>query len=578
MLLSLLISAAALAGCQNTGDVQETDSESVSVPDTDNTESGEGLDKDEYLPLTEGGEPLYVIAYQSMNIPQGIEGVAEAGDLAKAGNILASELEKKLEGLDFKVVSDRKLSEHNKKTIAIGNISHISDLCYDGLRFFDYKIKENNGNIAVAAYTDGAIRTAINEIAVNTAVIDGELYVKRSAMDKSYGYRYQVKELTVDARSITDHVISCDASTAAAATVLRDKLLGISGYIIPIETDSSAEYAIVITKDENITGYSISVDGKTLSVNYGSDIDWNLLWQSVSKKLDAIPMDSPFDLASLVGEQSGSDGHMIMSFNVLNVWNKNGTVGDRDDITAALVLGYMPDFIGLQEFDIGYRNAENGLISQISEKYAEVEIEGVEKNYVWNPIFYLKDKYTVVESGFVYFPDETTSHESGNYYGGTPDEKARFRSVVWAVLRDAEGVEYLIANLHFSPVDISVNHPGESSVAIRAIKEVAARYEGCITLVTGDYNSNRNTGNGGVATMVASGFTDTYDLAATKNDLRSNHEIGSAPASGYMSGAIDHILTLNELQVSAYLILTDTELLTVSDHCPTIVQFTVPEQ
>ena len=578
LLLSLLASAAAFVGCQNQGEGQDTESESASASDSGNTESRETLDKDEYLPLTEGGEPLYVIAYQSMNIPQGIEGISEAGDLAKAGNILASELENKLEGLDFKVVSDRKLSEHNKKAIAIGNISEISDLCYEGLRYFDYSIKENNGNIAVAAYTDGTFRTAISEIAANTAVIDGELYVKRSAVDKSYVYRYQVKELTVNAHSITDYVISCDASTSAAATLLRDKLLSMSGHIIPVETNSSAEYAIVITKDENITGYSIAMDGKKLSVTYSSDMDWSLLWQSVCKKLNAVSMDSPFDLASLSEERSGSDGHMIMSFNVLNVWNKNGTVGDRDDITASLVLGYMPDFIGLQEFDIGYRNAENGFISQISEKYAEVEIEGVEKNYVWNPIFYLKDKYTVVESGFVYFPDETTSHESSNYFGGTPDDKARFRSVVWAVLRDAEGAEFLIANLHFSPVDISVNHPGESSVAIRVIKEVAARYEGCITLVTGDYNSNRNTNNGGVATMVASGFTDTYDLAATRNDLRSNHEIGSAPASGYMAGAIDHILTLNELQVSAYLILTDTELLSISDHCPTIVQFTVPEQ
>lgn len=580
LLLSLLISAAALVGCQVIGEDKESETDSDGVPstETDKTDVGDTLDKDDYLPLTEGGEPLYVIAYQSLNIPQDIEGAAEAGDLAKVGNILASELEKKLEGLDMKVVSDRKLSEHNKKVIAIGNISEISDTCYEGLRFFDYRIKENNGNIAVAAYTDGVIRTAANEIIASTAVIDGELYVKRSALDKSHVYRYQAKELTVGSYPVTDFVISCDASTTAAATLLRDKLLAVSGYIVPIETDSTAECVIALTKDENTEGYSIAAEGKKLSIAYASDMDWNLLWQSVTKKLNAIPMDSSFDLASLTDAKNGSDGHMIMSFNVLNVWNNNNAAGNRDDITAALVLEYMPDFIGLQEFDIGYRNAENGFISMISDKYAEVGIEGVEKNYVWNPIFYLKDKYTVVESGFVYFPDETTSHESSNYFGGTPDNKARFRSVVWAVLRDADGVEYLIANLHFSPVDISVNHPGESAVAIRVIKEVAAKYEGCITLVTGDYNSNRNTSNGGVATMVSSGFTDTYDLAADKTDIRSNHDIGSAPAKGYMAGAIDHVLTLNELQVEAYLILTDAELLPISDHSPTIVKFTVPEK
>ena len=576
LLSALLLGAAlSLTGCFGTGEDREETSDTGSL-ETEITQENAGteISKDDYLAITEGGEPLYVIAYQSMNIPQGIEGMAVAGDIAKSANILASTLEGMLEGLDLRVVSDRKLSEYNKKVIALGNIEGISDSCYKTLRFFDYVVKENDGNIAVASYTDGVMRTALNAITGEAVVIDGELYLKKSSLDASYLYRYQIKELTVKEVPISKYVISCDKATSAAAVMLRDKLRNASGHILSIEENSSSEYAIELSKDESMAGYKIAMDGKKLRIAYASDLEWNLLWQYVVRIIDGVSMDSTFDLASVEKTQGSVTGGMIMSFNVLNVWDKNGTPGTRDDGAAAVVLEYSPDFIGLQEFDIGYRNASNGFISKISHKYAEVEIEGVEKNHIWNPIFYLKDKYTVVESGFVYFPDVTTSHESSNYYGGTSDNKARFRSIVWAVLMDEGGTKYLVANLHFSPVDEDINHPGESEVAIRTIKQVAERYEGCITLVTGDYNSRRNSSGGGVARMVAAGFTDTYELAATKTDLRTYHDVGSAPEKGYMDGAIDHVLTLNALTVSTYLILADNAVLQLSDHCPTIVQFT----
>lgn len=593
MLLSfLLTSAIAFVSCTGEEEKEEgSDTEpKESISDTDGEgedskkEDNEDDDRDmnDYLALTQNGEPLYVIAYQSLNIIEGFEGTAIAGDYAKAANQLAAKLEGMLADLDVKVISDRKLSENNKKVIGIGNIVGISDSSYSDLRYSDYKITENDGNIGVAAYTSGILSVVLGELTKNIEVIDGDVYVKRSALSLTHSYRYRISEINIGGTPIEEYVISCDADTLQAADDIKDKIVSVNGVFMTVVQDGDAEKAIVIKKDSDISGYKVTKSGNKLNITYASDMDWSMLFQNIVKLIDGVEVGGVWDLSCIVSESDSSSQRVIMSFNVLNVWNKNGTPGNRDDIAAAMVLGYLPDFIGLQEFDIGYRNAENGFISKISDMYAEVEIAGVEKDYIWNPIFYLKNKYTVVESGFVYLPNETESHESANYYGGTPDNKARFRSVVWAVLRDTDGREFVVGNLHFSPgvgdIDISKLHPGEAEVAVRTIKQIAERYEGCVTLVTGDYNSTRNNSTGGVAKMVASGFADTYDMAETRTDIKSNHDLGAAPSSGYKSGAIDHILTLNQLNVSAYMILTDSELLSISDHCPTLVRFTVTEQ
>ncbi len=257
---------------------------------------------------------------------------------------------------------------------------------------------------------------------------------------------------------------------------------------------------------------------------------------------------------------------------MLNVWTKGGTPGTRDDATALLVLSELPDFVCLQEFDIGYRQANNGFIAQTQGQYTEVTANGIAPESVWNPIFYLTERYTMVESGFVYLPDVAGAVESVSYTG-TADGKSRFRSLVWAVLRDrTDGSLYLIGNFHASlPL---ATHPAEAAAVSEVLQGVAARYPGCVTLLCGDYNSRRTQPGGVLEQLRAKGFADTYDTAKVRNDSGTWHELGKAPGGRYESDAIDHILTLGGIHVQAYRILTDETLWTASDHCPTLLEFT----
>ena len=240
-------------------------------------------------------------------------------------------------------------------------------------------------------------------------------------------------------------------------------------------------------------------------------------------------------------------------------------------------MKYDPDFICLQEFDPLYRNAENGLIGQLSAQYTEVGIDGIEKNKVWNPIFFDHTKYTLVTSGYVEKYDET-SKEYAYPSGGTTNA----RSLVWAVLKNASGDQFLVANVHFSQIDVGENgdltdrsaiHTAEATFVAGKVKELVAQYNGITTLVAGDMNSVISDENCGVDTMLKNGFTHTYNLTSDKNNVESYHG-GNAPTTGYLEYAIDHILTLNEdLNVRSFYVLNDTALYSVSDHLPVKMTF-----
>lgn len=272
----------------------------------------------------------------------------------------------------------------------------------------------------------------------------------------------------------------------------------------------------------------------------------------------------------------------VMTFNVWNVWKPDvkGAQGERYRIEgcAEVILENSPDFVCLQEYDHWYRCHSDGLhYKLISEKYAEALPDGVDPNYVWNPVFYDKEKYTLIENGIVDFKAEgVTCYESAHY----PDESdtSHFRTLVWAVLEDkTDKNKYIIGNLHYSVIGKEKNgiytHENEAKLVIDKIKALCEKYN-AISLVCGDYNSlARNEGSGGYRFMIDAGFVDTYMIAEQKNDLGSCGEAGKIVERKYSDGAIDHVMTLSPISVEAYYTLNSECISKYSDHRPVVVQF-----
>ena len=564
-LLTALLLTLTFVGCDGEGNGGETDT--VSPESLADTETQAPDPMSGYLPLTENGKALYAVVYQASDFAAGVTST----DAYETALSITTKLNGLLPDANFKTVSSSRIPE-GMKVIAVGKVAGVSDSYFEDLRFRDWRLDENNGNISVAGYIHSAFYIASERVKDAVKVIDGELYLKKEVLGTSFCDSYSIENMTVNGKSAFDYEISYTGNNLDLAEALRDKIREVSGVILPVVENGTAEKQIVIECSPEATGYRVACEGDKLMISYADTLDRELLGMNLERTLNSVTSGGSLEWKDVEKNYSLMGGRRLITFNVLNVWN-GANPGSRDDATVKMIKAYMPDFICLQEFDIGYRNASNGLISQLSESYAEVTLSGVEQNYVWNPIFYNKDRYTVVESGFVYLPDHTTSNESQNYQA-TPDKTSRFRSLVWAVLKDKTTNEvFVIGNLHFSFTDGAAVQAGEATVVINTIKGVAARYEGCTTLVAGDYNSNRQSSTMGIGTMLSKGFYDTYDSAYHRNDYATTHGTGKAPSTGYLKNAIDHVLSLQRLDVQAYLVLVDEEILPASDHCPTVIQF-----
>lgn len=292
----------------------------------------------------------------------------------------------------------------------------------------------------------------------------------------------------------------------------------------------------------------------------------------------------------------------LMTFNVLNAWQPNTPVykmlRERSRGAATAVLGALPDILCLQELDYYYRH-DGELIGLISERYSEADTRDEINGEPWNCIFYRKDRLKPVASGGFNFsangfevvstdnrsreeyPHRACNGSRYRYPEGSAEraaglERSRFRSLGWAVLEADGGKRIAVATTHYSLRPWC--HGEEVSFVCERLSELKRAY-GCPVVICGDFNSTTEWGATGL--MLAAGYYDAYDLTADRDDLNSCHptsgkgerETDAEPSVGYKSGAIDHVLLDTPSEVSFYRILKNRELLSVSDHCPSLVEF-----
>ena len=295
----------------------------------------------------------------------------------------------------------------------------------------------------------------------------------------------------------------------------------------------------------------------------------------------------------------------LMSFNVLNGWKPNcpvyRTMSERSRKAADFILSELPDILCLQEFDYYYRH-NTEFFTKMQKEYAEADTKDETPAKSWNPIFYKKTKFKVLEScgyDFVsngFEPVSTGNADKDTYppkacnvsaYKYPPEsdeghsgyELSHFRTLSYAVFEDTDGNRFTVANTHYSLR--SWCQAKEVELVTQKLNDVKQKYSSPL-LVCGDFNSATHWGAGKL--MLENGFLDTYDMAREKNDSGSCHpssgkgtadETDAMPTGSYKTNAIDHVYTDTALAVSSYWITVKEELLSVSDHCPTTIKFSL---
>ncbi len=171
------------------------------------------------------------------------------------------------------------------------------------------------------------------------------------------------------------------------------------------------------------------------------------------------------------------------------------------------------------------------------------------------PIFYIKDKFKVLESGHFWL-SEITDKPNRGWDAALP------RICTWAEFKDLEtGFEFFVFNLHMDHIGVE----DRKNSAILVLKKITEIVDDKPVILTGDFNIDQHSPN--YAILEGSDLlNDSYEVAkvryalnGTFNDFRPNRKTDSR---------IDHVFVSPSFAVERYGVLTDTYRTEIVDNKP----------
>ncbi len=242
----------------------------------------------------------------------------------------------------------------------------------------------------------------------------------------------------------------------------------------------------------------------------------------------------------------------VMSFNIrcTNV-GLRGQKARTNDVVATILNG-MPDSLGVQEATPQWMETLN---TELGDKYAYVgEGRNGGNKGEYSAIFYLKDKYSVVDSG-TFWLSETPDEISKGW------DAAFNRICTWVVLENKDtGKKYIHMNSHF-------DHKGEDarSNSLKMIIEKSEEYEDIPAVFTADMNVKEGSFNY-KEIAEASIFKDTKYTAKNVQEYITYHDRFPEEHAGWV---IDYCFANEGFKAINYGVVTESPSeYFVSDHFP----------
>lgn len=251
--------------------------------------------------------------------------------------------------------------------------------------------------------------------------------------------------------------------------------------------------------------------------------------------------------------QKEENAMRIMSFNIRCANVGNDTWEDRIDIVTQSIIDGNPDSVGVQEATPEWMETLN---KTLGEKYSYVGVgrDDGDNEGEYSAIFYLKDKYNVVDSG-TFWLSETPDEVSFGW------DAACRRVCTWVVLEDkATGQKYAHLNSHFDHVGIEAR---KNSVEL--IINKAKEFEDIPVVFTADMNVRQDGDN--YNQFVESGvLKDTKFIAPDTMDYCTYHDTKPTQHDGDI---IDYVMINDKFDAAVYKVVTEgIDGRYVSDHYP----------
>ncbi len=242
----------------------------------------------------------------------------------------------------------------------------------------------------------------------------------------------------------------------------------------------------------------------------------------------------------------------VMSYNLRYCDDKAGSVKDRSEITVAIINQYLPDSVGVQDATGEWMK----ILTANLERYAFVgenrdEDEGSEHNTV----FYLRDKYELLDSGTIWLSDtpevKYTKYEQSNCT----------RIATWVTLKSREtGSIHTHINTHLDHMSDSARIM-QTKVLKKKIDEL--QRSGAV-ICTGDFNSEpiSETYRSMLQTV-----KDAKHLAERSDEGITFHNYGEIRDDA--AGPIDYVFVTDTVRAEEYKIIRNkVNGMYPSDHYP----------
>ena len=243
----------------------------------------------------------------------------------------------------------------------------------------------------------------------------------------------------------------------------------------------------------------------------------------------------------------------IMSFNIRCTNVGSDSWEDRIGIVSQTMLESEADSIGVQEATPEWMNT---LKETIGDKYAYVGVgrDDGDDEGEYSAVFYLKDKYTVVDSG-TFWLSETPDVPSRGW------DAACIRLCTWVHLENKEtGEQYVHMNSHFDHVGISARKNSVDMIIERAkqFTDIPVVFTADMNVVEGSDNYNQF--------ITSDYFDDTKYHAPDSMSYCTYHDTKPQLHKG---DVIDYVMINDGFEALTYKVVTEgIDGRFVSDHYP----------
>jgi len=405
------------------------------------------------------------------------------------------------------------------------------------LKYYDYTYRISEKKLLICAVSDRALQNAVDHFIAN--VIENADTAPESVFFSNdnnaylYNHDYPFDDIKLMGASISEYKLIYPADNkykeSIVATTVRGRIRELTGYDLQIEKDSKQKDAsgreIHIGVTDRDTDFAAALELETHAGFVGSNgkNHWLLMSNTpvgivyaADRFISTLKENTSLDVAELnsdigIVKPEASEKLAVMSYNI-QMWAP-WTAG-KPEATMKIIQERNPDLFGVQEATLPQWG--EFLKNQFGETYGIVDLalHGIEQAdwpVTENPIFYRKDKFELIESGFKWLTD-------------TPDVNSKLevsaaiRTFTYAVLeRKSDGLRFVYVNTHLDHVD---GQPTQAAILVKFLE----RFEGYPIIVTGDFNFE--VLSAGYTNMTNGGYLSSKFFC----EETINSEIGTAPS------------------------------------------------